>query len=134
LSDRLHVLSLAAAADEDDAIRRDVERAELSEKELDRGAVGDVQRRVGVVQQQPRTRHLPEHLAELKGDNGRHLGPMGSRIVAEVFVGLLEASQSYLKKPGWKPTLPAKTSGTFTMTDLLAFVGDLSPLDGVTTP
>jgi hypothetical protein len=70
--------------------------------------------------------------AEVKGDCGRHLGPMGSRIVAEVFIGLLEASNSYLKAPQpWTPTLPAKVPGTFTMTDLLAYVGDLNPVGDV---
>ena len=40
---------------------------------------------------------------------------------------------SFLSQPGWKPTLPAKTPGTFFMTDLLQFVGDISPIDGITT-
>ena len=61
---------------------------------------------------------------------------MGSRIVAEVFVGLVHGdNQSYLwlKGKDWKPELPSKVPGTFTMTDLLQFVGDISPIDGITT-
>lgn len=61
---------------------------------------------------------------------GNRLGEVGSRILAEVFVGLLEAdSSSFLaSNPDWKPTLPAQVPGTFTMTDLLNFVGDLNPI------
>jgi len=71
--------------------------------------------------------------AHLRGD-GERLGPMGSRIVAEVFVGLLEGDpESYLAQdPDWEPTLPASERGTFTMADMLNFVGDVSPIDGIT--
>jgi hypothetical protein len=66
--------------------------------------------------------------------NGERLGPVGGRIVAEVFVGLAAGDKdSFLSQPGWTPTLPAKTPGTFFMTDLLQFVGDISPIDGITT-
>ncbi|MGD1910088.1 MAG: heme peroxidase family protein [Rivularia sp. (in: cyanobacteria)] len=61
---------------------------------------------------------------------GNRLGQVGSRILAEVFVGLLEAdSSSFLAcNPDWKPTLPAQVPGKFTMTDLLNFVGDINPI------
>jgi hypothetical protein len=66
---------------------------------------------------------------------GERLGPVGSRIVSEVFVGLVHGDhESYLwREKDWKPTLPAKIPGTFLMTDLLNFVGDLSPVDSITT-
>jgi hypothetical protein len=65
---------------------------------------------------------------------GARLGPMGARLVAEVFVGLVQGDKdSFLSQPGWTPTLPAQTPGTFLMTDLLRFVGDISPIDGITT-
>jgi hypothetical protein len=56
--------------------------------------------------------------------NGLHLGPVGGRIVTEVFLGLLQADPaSYLAvQPRWQPTLPAR-SGTFQMTDFLTFAG-----------
>ena len=52
--------------------------------------------------------------------DGLHLGPVGGRIVAEVFIGLLQNDPtSYLAaQPGWAPTLPNRT-GQFTMADLL---------------
>jgi len=67
--------------------------------------------------------------AELQS-GGKHLGEVGSRIVSEVFVGLLEGDKnSFLsKKPGWVPTLPAASPGTFFMSDLLRFVNELNPI------
>lgn len=56
---------------------------------------------------------------------GRHLGETGGRIVAEVFLGLLEKDpSSYLRNdPEWRPHLPSATAGDFTMADLIAFTG-----------
>lgn len=69
--------------------------------------------------------------AQLRG-GGERLGPVGARIVAEVFVGIVQGDpESYLGQPDWTPTLPASRPGTFTMTDLLQFVGDVSPVDGI---
>lgn len=61
--------------------------------------------------------------AEVVAD-GRRLGPVGGRIVAEVFIGLLRSDPgSYVaSQPRWRPTLPAK-SGSFRMTDFLTFAG-----------
>ena len=63
--------------------------------------------------------------AELAAD-GDHLGPVGGRIVAEVFLGLLQLdADSYLAAdPGWRPTLPMDdaTAG-YRMTDLLTLAG-----------
>ena len=71
--------------------------------------------------------------AQVKG-SGQRLGPVGARIVAEVFVGLVQGDRdSFMSDPSWTPTLPSAVPGTFTMTDLLRFVGDISPLDGITT-
>jgi hypothetical protein len=60
--------------------------------------------------------------AEMLAD-GLTLGPVGGRIVGEVFVGLLQLDpNSYLHaQPTWTPTLPSLTPGTFTMVDLLRF-------------
>lgn len=65
--------------------------------------------------------------AELAG--GEHLGAVGSRIVAEVFVGLLQGDpESFLaQQPTWTPTLGG-VAGTFEMSDLLRYVGDLNPI------
>ncbi|MBV6467881.1 MAG: peroxidase [Candidatus Brocadia sp.] len=67
--------------------------------------------------------------AEVKED-GKQLGPVGGRIVAEVFIGLLQGDgMSYLKQdPAWMPTLPSATADTFKMTDLLKFAGVVASL------
>lgn len=59
---------------------------------------------------------------------GRHLGPVGGRIVAEVLIGLMQGdSLSYLRQdPEWVPTL--SPDGTFKITDLLKFAGVVIPL------
>ena len=54
--------------------------------------------------------------------NGRHLGPVGSMIVAEVLTGLARRSKdSILRQKCWKPTLPSAKKGAFTLADLLNF-------------
>ncbi len=61
--------------------------------------------------------------SEFKPTNGLRLGPVGSRIVAEVIVGLLaDLPGNYLHdEPGFKPTLPSATPGQFNILDLLSF-------------
>jgi hypothetical protein len=60
-------------------------------------------------------------------EGGLHLGPVGGRIVGEVFVGLLQTDpESYLSaRPDWIPELPTKTGRAedFRMIDFLTFAG-----------
>lgn len=62
---------------------------------------------------------------------GNRLGPAGSRILAEVCVGLLQTdSESFLhpdQDPAWRPTLPSAFAGHFTMPDLLRYVAAHEP-------
>ena len=64
--------------------------------------------------------------AELLQD-GFRLGPVGGRIVGEVFIGLLQLDpESYLTvQPNWLPTLPTfgGTPQSFRMIDFLKFAG-----------
>jgi nucleoid-associated protein YgaU len=62
--------------------------------------------------------------------DGLHLGPVGSRLLAETFVGLIEGSRNSVLAAGryWRPTLPSLRPGHFTMVDLLLLVNDLNPL------
>lgn len=65
--------------------------------------------------------------AELLED-GLRLGPVGGRIVAEVFIGLLQLDPgAYLNaRPRWRPTLPTRSgsvTGQFKMVDFLTFAG-----------
>jgi hypothetical protein len=59
---------------------------------------------------------------------GRTLGPVGGRIVGEVFAGMLKSDdESYLSvNRNWRPTLPARSgavTGDFRMVDFLTFAG-----------
>lgn len=63
-------------------------------------------------------------------EDGLHLGPVGGRMVGEVFMGLIENDPtSYLNAAGdsaWRPTLPQRDGSTgsdFTMADLLTIAG-----------
>jgi hypothetical protein len=69
-------------------------------------------------------------------EKGLRLGPVGGRIVGEVFIGLLKADEtSYLAaQPRWKPVLPAARRGDFRVTDLLTFAGVVPPLGDPVTP
>lgn len=61
---------------------------------------------------------------------GERLGPMGSTLVAETFLGLVHGDhESFLwLRSNWVPELPSETPGHFTMADLLRFVGDINPI------
>ena len=60
-------------------------------------------------------------------EDGLRLGPVGGRIVSEVFIGLLNLDpSSYLNvQPDWVPTLPTQggTPQSFRMVDFLIFAG-----------
>ncbi len=104
----------------------------LTPDDISQGPDGEVAKAQGFDIESPLWYYILKE-ALIQGE-GKHLGQVGSRIVAEVFVGLLESrdSNSFLvQRPNWKPTLPAKEPGTFTLADLLNFVGDLSPIDGI---
>ena len=63
-----------------------------------------------------------------RGTTLTHLGPVGGRIVGEVFYGLIEGdSQSYLTQdPEWTPTYGV--GHTFEMTHLLTKAGVVGAL------
>ena len=60
--------------------------------------------------------------------DGKHLGPVGGRIVAEVITGLVRGDgQSYLRQdPDWTPTYGK--DGAFTVVDLLRKAGVVATL------
>ena len=93
-----------------------------------KGADGAKAHELGLTERTPLWYYILKE-AQLRADSQR-LGPVGSRILAEVFVGMLQADRaSFLHQPGWKPTLPAANQGNFTMPDLLRFVNDLDPVN-----
>lgn len=102
-------------------------------------AEADVLRAHGFDRQTPLWYYILKE-AQIDGDGAR-LGPVGSTILAEVFVGLLEGDpESFLaKNRNWKPTLPGRRPGHFTMRDLIQFVensGDpiINPIGDAASP
>jgi hypothetical protein len=106
----------------------------LTPDEIAQGPDGAVAREFGFHIESPLWYYILKE-AEVQGE-GKRLGEVGSRIVAEVFVGLLQGdSSSFLaRKPDWKPTLKSQKPGTFTMADLLNFVGELNPIGDASRP
>lgn len=100
----------------------------LTPDEIATGPDGQVARQQGLDRKTPLWYYILKE-AQVR-HNGERLGPVGSTIVAEVFVGLVHGdTQSFLwQVANWKPTLPAATPGNFTMADMLAFVNDINPI------
>jgi hypothetical protein len=98
----------------------------LDEAALTAGPQGDVLRQFGFERETPLWYYV---LKEAEHGGGERLGPVGSRIVCEVFVGLLRGSpHSFLSEdPGWTPTL-GPTPGNFSVADMIRLTGDINPL------
>jgi hypothetical protein len=58
--------------------------------------------------------------AEVRED-GEHLGPVGSLIVGEVLLGIVDCDPDSFRSVNrtWRPTLPSRSPGRFTLADLL---------------
>jgi hypothetical protein len=54
-------------------------------------------------------------------EEGERLGPVGSLIVGEVLLGIVDGDPESFRTvdPSWKPTLPSRDPGRFTIADLL---------------
>jgi hypothetical protein len=102
--------------------------APLSEQDLSKGADGAIAKAHGMNKKTPLWYYILKEAEVVH--NGTRLGPVGSTIVAEVFLGLVHGDQkSFMwKTANWKPELPGAVAGEFTMVDLLNFVGDLNPV------
>lgn len=100
----------------------------LDPDEIATGLDGAAAKRHGLHEQTPLWYYILKE-AEVK-HNGNRLGPVGSTIIAETFLGLIHGDQSsflYLKE-NWQPELPREDPATFTMADLLRFIDDINPI------
>ncbi len=100
----------------------------LTPRQIREGAISEEQERVlresGFLERTPLWYYVLAEAAILA--EGRRLGPVGSTILAEVFVGLARRSDtSILDAPHWEPSLPGGEDGEFTLRDLLRFAGVL---------
>ncbi|MEZ4661016.1 MAG: peroxidase family protein [Caldilineaceae bacterium] len=101
----------------------------LTPAQLCHGPHGKIIQKYGFDTQTPLWYYILKE-AEVLTD-GQRLGPVGSRIIAETFVGLIEGSRTSILAPEyryWRPMLPAQRPGHFTMADMLLLVNELNPL------
>jgi hypothetical protein len=102
----------------------------LTEQEITRGDDGKALKDIKLHKATPLWYYILKE-AQVLGNDGNRLGPVGSRILAEVFVGLLETDpEAFLHRnqnPAWTPTLPSAFAGQFTMADLLRYVDQKQP-------
>ncbi|WP_157254462.1 peroxidase family protein [Nonomuraea typhae] len=76
---------------------------------------------IGIERSAPLWYYVLKEAETLAG--GQRLAGVGARLIAEVFIGLLQLdSQGFLvNAPNWRPFLPSRTSRDFTMLDLLTY-------------
>ena len=100
----------------------------LTPSQLSAGPDGAVARAQGLVEATPLWYYILKEAEQMQ--QGLRLGPVGSTIVAETFLGMVHGDHdSFMwKRTNWMPELPAAVPGTFTMSDLIRFVGDVNPV------
>lgn len=100
----------------------------LTPEEIGRGTDGAAAQEADLLHETPLWFYILKEAEVLH--EGRRLGPVGSTIVAETFLGLVHGDQkSFLwLRENWEPELPSAQPGHFTMADLLRFVDELNPI------
>ena len=100
----------------------------LTPDEIATGPDGAAAKKHGLHTATPLWYYILKEAKVRRGGDG--LGPVGGTIVAEVLIGLVHGDhQSFLwRAKNWKPELPSKVPGTFTMADMLRLVDDINPI------
>lgn len=100
----------------------------LSQAQLTTGPDGAVLKAHGMHRQTPLWYYVLKEAQALH--DGNRLGPVGSLIIAETFLGLVHGDHNSFmwRRSNWTPELPSKQKGDFTMADLLRFVDDINPI------
>jgi hypothetical protein len=100
----------------------------LTPDQIATGNEGEIAARHGMHKRTPLWYYILKEAEVHHG--GRRLGPAGSTIVAETFLGMIHGDhESFLwQRSNWAPELPSETPGHFTMPDLLRFVNDINPV------
>jgi len=110
-------------------VARAMRIAPLPREKLESGPDGEALKKANLSTQTPLWFYVMKEAQVLA--EGRRLGPVGSKILAEVFVGLLQGDpNSYLSQdPDWTPpTNMFPPNGIRTMADLITFTDKNSPL------
>jgi hypothetical protein len=100
----------------------------LTPAQLSSGPDGAVALQEGLVDATPLWYYILKEAEQVH--QGLRLGPVGSTIVAETFLGIVHGDHNSFMwlRSNWQPELPAAVPGTFTMVDLIKFVNDINPL------
>ena len=100
----------------------------LTPEQVATGPSGAVAQAQGLTRETPLWFYVLKEAEVLHG--GQRLGPVGSMIIAETFLGLVYGDRnSFLsQRKNWQPELPSQTPGSFTMADLLRFTNDINPI------
>lgn len=101
----------------------------LTPAQLRAGALGQVVQKAGFDKETPLWYYILREAEVFH--NGQRLGPVGSTLLAETFVALINCSRTSVLREAdgnWRPTLPSLRPGHYTMVDLLLLVNDLNPL------
>jgi hypothetical protein len=110
------------------AVAAEIQEQMLTPDEVANGPHSQILRENGFDRETPLWYYILKEAEVCSG--GLHLGPVGSRILAETFVGLIEGSQhSILRSPNWQFAVNGLEPKTqVSMADLLVMVNDLNPL------
>jgi hypothetical protein len=105
--------------------------SELRPQEIATGPDGAVAARHGLHSRTPLWYYILKEAQVREG--GKRMGPTGARICAEVLIGLIEFTPDSILNTAPRPavTLPHATANVYTPADLIRFVGQISPLDGI---
>ncbi|MGJ5621397.1 peroxidase family protein [Sulfitobacter sp. MF3-043] len=100
----------------------------MSPEVIATGVGGEAARKHGLHEETPLWFYILKESEQL--NQGLRLGPVGSTIIVETFLGLVHGDQrSFLwQRKNWEPELPGAEPGHFTMADLLRFVNDINPI------
>lgn len=100
----------------------------LTPAQLSSGTDGAVALQEGLVDATPLWYYILKEAEQFH--QGLRLGPVGSTIVAETFLGIVHGDHdSFMwRRSNWQPELPTAVPGTFTMADLVRFVNDINPV------
>ena len=122
------ILGLPSGQDVAAEIAKQVKIDILSETDIASGAAGDAAKAHGLDKKTPLWFYILKEAEIMHG--GECLGPVGSILIAETFLGLVHGDhQSFLwRQKDWKPELPSAEKGNFTMVDMLNLVGELNPV------
>jgi hypothetical protein len=100
----------------------------LTPAQLSAGPDGAVLQQEGMTEATPLWYYILKEAEQFH--QGLRLGPVGSTIVAETFLGMVHGDhKSFMwQRSNWLPELPSAVPGQFTMMDVIRFVNDINPV------